>query len=158
MCFRDYQDRSLKFTTRIWLFFALLITSLFLAGCVAFPPAETTEPSPSATLTFTPDPCTGWDCTIIGVVYEGTVGSGREVNGAVVKLMHTSYCSPTKGEQEMVTGEDGTFEFKVFLHDTDGFRIEVELEGYQTGEYSFGGFDCLFCSCPPIEIVLEGKK
>ncbi len=133
----------------------LMVFLLFLGGCTTPPQPNDTPVKTSSPPTLTPDPCTGWDCTVTGVVYEGETGSGREVSGAVVKLIQTSYCSPTKGEYEVVTGEDGTFEFEVFLHDTDGFSIEVELEGYQTSEYSFGGFDCLYCSCQPIEIVLR---
>jgi len=135
----------------------LIVFLLSLFGCVTLPPAETVESSP-ASASATPDPCTGWDCTLNGVVYEGEAGSGHEVSGAAVKLVHTSYCSPTKGEYEVVTGEDGAFEFEVFLHDTDSFRIEVEFDGYEPASHAFGGFDCLYCSCPAIEIVLESKK
>jgi hypothetical protein len=136
----------------------LVVFLVFLTGCAALPQSNGTPVQTISPPTHTPDPCTGWDCTITGVVYEGEAGSGHEVSGAVVKLIHTSYCSPTKGEQEIVTSEDGVFEFEIFLHDTDGFRIEVELEGYQSGVSSFGGFDCLYCACQPIEIVLEVEK
>lgn len=136
----------------------LMVFLLFLAGCVPPPQPIDTSVQTSSPATLTPDPCTGWDCPITGVVYEGEVGAGHEVRGAVVKLIHTSYCSPTKGEYEVVTGEDGIFEFEVFLHDTDGFRIVVELDEYEPVSYSFGGFDCLYCACQPIEIVLEAEN
>jgi hypothetical protein len=135
----------------------LMVFLSFLAGCATPPQSKDMPVQTISPPTFTPDPCTGWDCTITGVVYEGAAESGNEVSGAVVKMFQTSNCSPTKGEQEIVTGEDGTFEFEVFLHDTDSFRIGVELDGHQPGEYSFGGFDCLYCACQPVEIVLEAK-
>ena len=61
----------------------------------------------------------------------------------------------TAGDHETVTGPDGTFAFDVYLHDTDSFLIEVEHDGYEPTSLLIGGFDCLYCSCPPIEIVLE---
>jgi hypothetical protein len=131
---------------------------MFLAGCASPAQTATTEPSPTvATLqaSATPDPCTGWQCTITGVVYEGTAKSGNEMRGVVVSLSQSSYCSPSRGDQEIIIDDDGVFEFEVFLHDTDGFQIEVELDGYEPANYSFGGFDCLYCSCPPVEIVLQ---
>jgi hypothetical protein len=92
------------------------------------------------------------------VVYEGENIPGNELGGVLVNLSQFSYCSPTRGEYELVTGEDGTFAFEVFLHDTDSFNFKVELDGYQTWEHAFGGFDCLYCSCPPVEIVLQPEK
>ena len=148
----------MKRVKSILYFVGLMVFFLFIAGCATPPQPNDTPIQTSSPPTLTPDPCTGWDCTIMGVVYEGEVGSGHEVSGAVVKLIQTSYCSPTKGEYEVVTGADGTFEFEVFLHDTDGFRFEVELDGYEPVSHFFVGFDCLYCSCPPVEIVLETKK
>jgi hypothetical protein len=95
---------------------------------------------------------------IEGMVYEGEAILGNEMGGVLVNLSQISYCSPTMGEQEAVTGEDGTFAFEVYLHDTDSFNFKVELDGYQTWEYAFGGFDCLYCSCPPVEIVLQPEN
>ena len=88
-------------------------------------------------------------------MYAGTAEVGNALSGVVVSLSQASHCSPTRGEQEAVTGEDGTFSFEVFLHDTDGFYFKVELDGYQEGVTSFGGFDCLYCACEPVEIVLQ---
>lgn len=92
-----------------------------------------------------------------GVVYADAAGPGHEVDGLVVQLSQSSYCSPTKGHRETTTGPDGSFEFEIYLHDTDGFTIRVEQEGYESASQSFGGFDCLFCSCPPFEIVLKSS-
>lgn len=113
------------------------------------------KPMPSRQATATFDPCTGWWCTLRGVVYAGTTGPGGELGDASVELLQFSYCSPTSGHHRTTTGPDGAFAFEVFLHDTDGFRFTVEREGYEPATHSFGGFDCLFCSCPLIEIVLR---
>jgi hypothetical protein len=153
-------------------FMGLLVLILFLAGCASPPPPETLAPAPTtppprptdtptqvvSTPTFTPTACTGWNCTIDGVVYVGEAVPGNELGGVLVKLSQYSNCSPTRGEQQVVTGEDGTFAFEVYLHDTDSFNFKIEVDGYQTGEYSFGGFDCLYCSCPPVEIILQPDK
>jgi hypothetical protein len=159
----------MKPKSRVWVFIGLLVLILYLTACASSPPTSTitpllTTPPPKAsqtptqeitTPTFTPTSCTGWSCTIEGVVYAGEAASGKELGGAVVTLSQFSYCSPTHGEQEVVTGEDGTFAFEVYLHDTDSFHFKVELDGYLPGEYSFGGFDCLYCSCSSLEIILQ---
>lgn len=119
---------------------------------------ETTSPTEtSETKTYTPSPdsCTGWNCTLTGVVYAGSANPGNELEGVEVELLQASYCSPTKGEQVALTDSDGIFTFEVFLHDTDGFNFTVELEGYEPAKAKFGGFDCLYCACEPVEIVLQ---
>jgi hypothetical protein len=83
------------------------------------------------------------------------VGPGNELAGVAVELSHVSYCSPTRGQHQTTTGPDGGFEFEVFLHDTDTFLIQVERDGYESVRQSVGGFDCLYCVCPPVEIVLQ---
>ena len=118
------------------------------------PPSVTHTPTTSPP-TFTPDFCIGWNCTITGVVYAETASPGSELAGVLVELNQYSNCSPTRGDQETITDEGGNFAFEVFLHDTDGFNFRVELEGYEEAKTSFGGFDCLFCACPPVEIVLQ---
>lgn len=141
--------------------FILIVSVIILVGCAPLSTAEQgtikpTEPPSQAseTPTSTPDPCTGWVCTIEGTVYAGEAKPGNELVGVMVKLDQFSYCSPTKGEQEVVTGEDGGFAFEVFLHDTDGFKFEAVFDGYMLGKARFGGFDCLYCACQPVEIVL----
>jgi hypothetical protein len=148
---------------------------VLLAGCGDSPrltPGPTNTPAPNPTDTLTPGPtntpapsdipmpatpssCTGWQCTLKGVVYADAPSPGNELAGITVALLHTSNCSPTRGQYETITDPDGEFEFGVFLHDTDSFRIEVEQEGYEVFRQLTGGFDCLFCSCPPFEIVLH---
>ena len=149
---------------------------LLLGGCRSSPEATPTpspETSPTVTYTpttsppsvthtpttspppFTPDFCIGWNCTITGVVYAGAADPGSELAGVLVELNQYSNCSPTRGEQETITDEGGNFTFEVFLHDTDGFNFRVELEGYEPAKTSFGGFDCLYCSCQTVEIVLQ---
>ena len=149
---------------------------LLLGGCRSSPEATPTpplEPAPTVTHTpttipptvthtpttspptFTPDFCIGWHCTITGVVYAETASPGSELAGVLVELNQYSNCSPTRGEQETITDEGGNFAFEVFLHDTDGFNFKVELEGYEPAKTSFGGFDCVFCACQPVEILLQ---
>jgi hypothetical protein len=113
------------------------------------------------TLTPTPDPCTGWWCTVSGVVYAGTAQPGNELEGTTVTLQHTSYCSPTRGERQTETGPDGSFAFgDVFLHDTDRIRITVALEGYESAGWDSVDRYCLYCSCfgEPLEIVLRAAQ
>jgi hypothetical protein len=108
--------------------------------------------------TPTPDPCTGWWCTVSGAVYVDTIRSGNQLEGASVKLGQFSYCSPTSGEYQTATGPDGTFEFgQVFFHDTDRIWIEIESEGYESTRWDSVDSYCLYCNCfgSPIEIVLH---
>lgn len=106
-------------------------------------------------LTATPTSCTGWECTLKGVVYVDVASPGNELAGVVVELSHFSNCAPTRGQHKAITGPSGEFEFKVYVHDTDMFRIQVEQSEYEAARQSVGGFDCLFCTCPPFEIVLQ---
>ena len=154
----------------------------FLAGCTIFevaptspsatisvatstlnpPPTHTPTPTamsaPSLTSTSTPDPCTGWWCAVTGVVYADAAESGNELEGASVTLYQSSYCSPTSGQYQATTGPDGAFEFgKVFFHDTDLIRIQIEFEGYEPALWKSNEFYCFYCSCfgSPVEIVLN---
>ncbi|MCJ7739266.1 MAG: hypothetical protein MUQ10_18460, partial [Anaerolineae bacterium] len=109
------------------------------------------EPTSIATLTptlaptFTPDPCTGWWCTVTGIVVAETTQSGHEPEGVTVTLRQTSYCSPTSGQQQAAIGPDGGFDFgDVFFHDTDRIRIEVESEGYEPVQWDSTDFYCLY--------------
>jgi len=105
--------------------------------------------------TATPTSCTGWDCTLKGVVYVDAISPGNELAGTVVELSHFSNCAPTRGQHTTITGPNGEFEFEVYVHDTDTFRIQIEQDGYEPARQSVGGFDCLFCTCPLFEIVLQ---
>jgi hypothetical protein len=83
---------------------------------------------------------------------------GNELEGATVTLQHTSYCSPTRGQQQTKTGPDGSFEFgDVFFHDTDRIKIRVESEGHESAQWDSVGLYCLYCNCfgDPLEIVLH---
>jgi hypothetical protein len=109
------------------------------------------------TATPTPDPCTGWWCVVSGVVYTATIGPGHELAGASVQLGQFSYCSPTSGQYRTRTNPDGSFEARLFFHDTDRVWIEVTSEGYASTRWDSIDFYCLYCSCfaSPIEIVLH---
>ena len=160
----------------------ILVVMSFLVGCTIFEAAPTSTrtitltptdmlastntptsaPAPTPTnvppLTNTPDPCTGWWCTVRGVVYVDTIDSGNELESASVKLGQSSYCSPTHGQYQTTTGPDGAFEFsEVFFHDTDRIWIQVESEGYESTRWDSTDFYCLYCSCfgSPIEIVVH---
>jgi hypothetical protein len=135
---------------------------LFLTGCTiikaVLTPTSIATLIPTITPTFTQDPCTGWWCTITGVVYAETIHFGNELGDVTVTLHQTSYCSPTSGQHQTTTGPDGRFEFSdVFFHDTDRIRIQVESEGYESAQWDSTDFHCLYCSCfgSPLEIVLH---
>jgi hypothetical protein len=162
-----------------WIFLFIII--ILLVGCtlptpgvdatatlspsVAADPSGTPvfDPSPTPTSTQinivdatpTPTSCTGWNCTLSGFVCLDSGDSCDVVEGVLVSLSQSSYCSPTTGEHETITGPDGTFAFDVYLHDTDSFLIEVEHDGYEPASVLIGGFDCLFCSCPSVDFQLE---
>ena len=121
-------------------------------------PTNTTTLTPASAPTFTPDPCTGWWCTVTGVVVAETTLSGYEPEGITVTLQQTSYCSPTRGEHQATTDPDGRFEFSdVFFHDTDRIRIQVESKGYESVQWDSTDFYCLYCKCfaSPLEIALH---
>jgi hypothetical protein len=127
---------------------------LSLSGCIVPQPTPTLTTAP----TPTPDPCTGWSCAITGIVYAGTAQPGSELAGATVTLLHTSYCSPTRGEHRAKTGPDGSFSFDgVFFHDTDLVRIKVESEGHEPADWASRDRYCLYCNCfaEPLEIVVR---
>lgn len=149
---------------------SILMACLLLIGCNSLidnPTNQTQQPSeslaPTGTITFakltaSPTFCVGWYCEIDGVVYLGSVDSGNELEGVQVKLSQISWCSPTAGEQETQSGPNGIFTFEVYIHDTDSINMQVDFEGYQPEKVNLGGFDCLYCSCPPVEIVLEATE
>ena len=132
-----------------------LTGALFLllpTGCS--PPTGVTS-SPDPAPTATPTSCAGWTCTLEGIVYVNSATPANRLPGAQVTLTQVSHCSPTVGDHETRTGDDGAFRFQVYLHDTDTFWFEVEEDGYEPVRQSLGGFDCLYCACPPVEIVLQ---
>jgi hypothetical protein len=138
-----------------------IVVAVFLTGCDILEVVSTSTSvatlTPTIAPTFTPDPCTGWWCTVTGAVYAKTDGMDNELAGATVTLYQTSYCSPTSGQYQTTTSPDGRYTMEeVFFHDTDRIRIQVESEGYETVEWDSSDYYCLYCSCfgSPIEIVL----
>jgi hypothetical protein len=139
------------------LFFGTAVALIGLMGCVFLSEIVVPDtPQPSQVPSPTPG-CMGWKCTLQGVVYTGSTSPGNEMGGIEVVLSQYSNCSPTEGQQMVTTDPDGMFEFEVFIHDTDGFIFEIEDPGYVPYKNKFSGFDCLFCSCSHLEIVLEPK-
>ncbi len=128
---------------------------LLVAVFFAMPACYLAKPESAATAT--PDPCTGWDCTLTGTIYQDLAREDNRLIGIPITLWQVSHCSPTAGEHESVSGVDGQFSFDVFLHDTDSFLISVEAENYSPLSLKFGGFDCLYCSCAPMELILESN-
>jgi len=123
-----------------------------VSGGATTPPGTGTLP----VLTVLPGAeCIGWQCTIKGAVYGGSVSPGNGLEGAQVELEQASYCSPTQGKQNVSSIAGGAFEFQVYVHDTDTFIFRVEQPGYAVVEKRFAGTDCLYCGCPPLEIVLK---
>lgn len=144
----------------------ILVSIAVLTACSAAPqplsptaplvtPGPTSRPTTVLSQTSTPDPCTGWSCALSGTVYSGTASSGQELADATVTLNHSSFCSPTTGRYTVTTQSDGKFAFQVYLHDTDSFFFRAEKAGTQPAEKKFGGFDCLYCGCNTLELVLS---
>jgi hypothetical protein len=139
-----------------------IIVLLLLAGCVnldASPkPTSIATLKPTDASTFTPDPCTGWWCTVTGVVYDDTADLGNELEGVTVTLVQNSNCSPTRGQHQTTTDIDGRFEFNdIFFHDTDRIQIQASYEGENSMLWDSADFYCYYCSCfgSPLEIVLR---
>jgi hypothetical protein len=129
-----------------------ILVCLLLVGCS--PGTQAHSPTPSPTL----DPCTEWWCTATGIVYAGAVEPGNELEGAIITLNQSSFCSPTSGQQETISGSDGKFEFsELFFHDTDGIRVEVAYEGSEMTQWDTKPLGCLHCDCfvIPLEILLQ---
>ena len=153
----------MKYANLFRLSICISVLFLFLTSCLTqsqdiqvdfLPTITSLSPSPSPTI----DPCTGWWCTATGIVYRSTVESSNELEGAIITLDQASSCSPTRGQQETVSGPDGKFEFsELFFHDTDGIRIEVAYEGYEITQWDTKPLGCLHCDCfvMPIEILLQ---
>ena len=143
-------------------FLVFILVLLSLSGCTTLKVAPTQPSKTAMILTSTPtsttDPCTGWWCTVTGVIYAETADYSNKLEGVTVTLLQTSYCSPTSGEQQTKTGSDGSFEFnEVFFHDTDQIRIHVESDGFESAQWDSSELSCLYCSCfeYPLEIVLH---
>ncbi|MCJ7622185.1 MAG: hypothetical protein MUO76_01685, partial [Anaerolineaceae bacterium] len=75
-----------------------------------------------------------------------------------MSFSQTSWCSPTAGEQTTLSAEDGSFEFEVYIHDTDTFDFLVEVDGYDSASARTGGFDYLASDRLPVVIVLQPIK
>jgi hypothetical protein len=139
-----------------------IVLQCLLTGCIAQDASPTTAIITTMTATsaptFTPDPCTGWWCTVTGVVYDERADLGNELEGVTVTLLQASNCSPTSGEYQTTTSIDGKFEFKdIFFHDTDRVKIQVKYEGENSTQWDSIDFYCFYCSCfgSPLEIVLH---
>jgi hypothetical protein len=74
-----------------------------------------------------------------------------------IEFEQISNCSPTRGVQVIPVMDDGSFTIDVYVHDTDSFVITADAAGYEPVRNKFGGFECLYCSCVPIEIPFTAK-
>ena len=136
----------------------ILIICCLLGGCnpsIETPlPVNPTPAKPNAT----PTSCIGMNYAIKGAVYAGSVDSANALSGVPVSFSQHSNCSPTAGEQTAYTAEDGSFEFKVYIHDTDSFNFLVEVDGYDAASARTGGFDYLARSRLPVVLVLRPSE
>ena len=111
-------------------------------------PTDAVEPSPTG---FAGD--IGWR-KVRGTVYGSS--SGVPLSGVLVECSQFSYV-PREGScapYEIRTGPDGTFEFDVFVHDTDRITISAQMPGLEPAEQHLIGVDC-FAACPLVELELE---
>jgi hypothetical protein len=99
--------------------------------------------------------CQGWNCEITGTLYEGSAESDNQVPQVEISLSQFSYCSPTAGEQNVISGPDGEFSFEVFLHDTDTLTFVIEDHRWDPFQAQVMGMDCLYCSCTPLDLVMD---
>ena len=144
--------------------FVILVTAIFMGACTPSTLTPTLEDLPTidgspiqATSTPTPDPCTGWTCDVNGALYNQSAQPGNELAGIELTLIHSSNCSPTRGEHSSQTNTDGAFSFgQIFFHDTDRIRIQIDADGSAQTVWDSSGIYCFFCSCfeDPLQIVL----
>ena len=121
----------------------------FLAGSIT----ACLLPNDPVEYTKTATQCSGWVCEIDGQIILPAGGKKEQLPVELV-IEQISNCSPTRGQQAVPVKADGSFTVDVYVHDTDSFVITGEVEGYAPIRYKFGGFECLYCSCSPIEITL----
>lgn len=117
-------------------------------------PVNPTPVKPAPTPTY----CIGMNYAIKGAVYAGSVDSANALSGVPVSFSQHSNCSPTAGEQTAYTAEDGSFEFNVYIHDTDSFNFLVKMDGFETASARTGGFDYLAKSRSPVVLVLRPSE
>ena len=103
----------------------------------------------------TPTSCAGMDYVIEGMVYVDSADSINILSGVPVRLSQTSWCSPTAGEHIIHTAEDGSFEFNIYIHDTDTLDFLVDIEGYRSASVRRKGLDYLAADRLPVELVLQ---
>lgn len=144
---------------------SILAVILLVGACVQTQPAPTQEQpdnldvaDQAETSSPTPDPCTGWTCEVNGVVYNLSADPGNEVEGINLTLVHSSNCSPTRGEHDAQSAADGSFTFNsIFFHDTDRVQIQLNSTGANQIIWDSVGESCYYCGCfnDQIEIVLS---
>ena len=145
--------------------FVFLLAAIFMGACTPSTLPLTQEDLPTTdgnaiqgTSTPTPDPCTGWTCDVNGVLYNQSTRPGNELAGIELTLIHSSNCSPTRGEHSSQTTTNGAFSFgQIFFHDTDRIRIQIDADGSAQTVWDSSGNYCFFCSCfeDPLEIMLS---
>jgi len=99
--------------------------------------------------------CSGWTCDLSGTFYEGSVEEGNILPGIDMGFSQHSYCSPTAGDYQTKTDEEGKYHFEIYLHDTDQLTFSVASEDYLPYTLQVNGMDCLYCSCFPLDHELD---
>jgi hypothetical protein len=96
----------------------------------------------------------GWR-KLTGIVHAAVPAPGHELAGARVTCRQFSNAprSGTCAPHSITTGPDGTFEFDVFVHDTDRITVSASRVGYTADEITLSGVACQ-AACPEADLVL----
>lgn len=101
--------------------------------------AQTTTPTPrqpTATPTFT---LVGtWRVTIIGTVYDSSVGKDKPLPGTRVTIARSSMAINSE-TQEATTNARGEYRIEMLMHDTDRVEISGKADGYMRTLQPFTG-------------------
>ncbi len=83
-------------------------------------------------------PPTTWSITIVGTVYDASVGPGKPIANAQVTFARNSI-SINSETQRAVTDAQGKYRISMMMHDTDQVRITVQASGFNPYTNTRGG-------------------